>query len=105
MSLTTLETRVAESIPPKTLQAAMALTPQADQDLILAALDRVLRAMQRANQLRSFGQCKTCRHHLLEADGGRRCGLTGEVLKLEEGEKICREHEAPAMTMQGEAGW
>ncbi len=88
---------LAEDIPPKTLQMAMELSTEADQAVILDALGRVLRALQRANQRRTFGACKDCRHHLLEAGGTHhRCGLTGEALQLEDGEKICREHEEPA---------
>lgn len=85
-----------ESIPPKTLQAAMALSSEAEQAQALAALERMLGAMQKANQLRTFGQCKSCRYHGVEADGTHRCGLTGEALEPEDGEQICREHEPPA---------
>ena len=87
------EAAVGEAIPPKILQAAMALTPESEQDLVLDALERVLRAMQRANQLRTFGVCKTCRHHRLAADGSRQCGLTGEALSAADAGQICREHE------------
>lgn len=83
---------LAEAIPPKTLRTAMDLATEADQDLILNALGRILQTLQQANQRRIFGVCKTCRHHRLEANDSHRCGLTGEILQIEEGEKICREH-------------
>ncbi len=86
---------IAESIPPKVLQAAMELTSEADQSVILAALEKTLRSMQQANQLRSFGVCKACRHHRVEKDDARRCALTGEALQSEDIDKICREHEIP----------
>ena len=88
---------IGELIPPKTLQAALTLISEADKNLILDALRRILRAMQQANQLRTFGVCKTCRHHRLEEDDLHRCGLTGEVLQDVDIEKICREHEAPTL--------
>ena len=89
------ETVLAESIPPRVLQAAMELTSEAERDQFLEALERILRAMQQANQLRTFGVCKTCRHHRVEANDARRCALTGEFLQAEDSEKICREHETP----------
>jgi len=84
---------IAESIPPQILQSAMELTHPGDQAAILAGLEKVLRAMQQANQLRTFGQCKLCRHHRVEEGEQHRCNLTGEYLSLEDSEKICREHQ------------
>jgi len=88
---------VGELIPPAILQAAMAQAPEAEQDFILDALERVLRAMQRANQLRTFGACQTCRYHQVAEGGARRCGLTGEILLAADIDKICREHETPRL--------
>jgi hypothetical protein len=59
---------------------------------ILRVLRTILGAMQRANQLKSFGVCKTCRHHRLEEEGSRWCALTREPLLSADAEKICREH-------------
>ncbi len=86
---------INETLPPNTLQAGLGSVSPAEQEHILTALELMLRAMQQANQLRTFGVCKTCRHHRLEADSQHRCELTGEALQGEEGEKICREHETP----------
>ncbi len=86
---------IAETIPPKSLQMAMEQMTESDQDSILLALDKMLKAMQGANQLRTFGVCKTCRHHQIETDDQHRCALTGEYLKVEDIDKICREHESP----------
>ena len=96
LQLTVRGTKViAETIPPKTLQEALEQMPETEQDSILEALDKMLRAMQDANQLRTFGVCKSCRHHRIEADDLHRCGLTGELLLGEDIDKICREHETP----------
>jgi hypothetical protein len=62
-------------------------------------LQSLLQAMQKANQLKSFGVCGTCRHHRLEPDGSRWCGLTLEALQPSDAEKICREHTAPEETL------
>ena len=86
---------IAETIPPKSLQMAMEQMAESDQDSLLLALDKMLKAMQGANQLRTFGVCKTCRHHQIETDDQHRCALTGEYLKAEDIDKICREHESP----------
>lgn len=88
---------LAETLPPQTLQMAMALLSKPEQEQALAVLGRLLRAMQQANRLRSFGACKTCRHHRIEAEGQHRCNLTGEILQLADGEQICREHDPPAV--------
>jgi len=61
---------------------------------LLDDLTGLLRQMQILEGRRSFGQCRTCRHHLAEGRGRWRCGLTGESLSRAEGEQICREHES-----------
>lgn len=86
---------IAESIPPRTLRSAIELLTESDQEAISVALNQILRALQRANQLRTFGVCKTCRHHRVAADETRHCALTGEQLQREDIEKMCREHEIP----------
>lgn len=55
-------------------------------------LTRFLSSLQRANQLRSFGVCQTCRFFIKEDDGFR-CGLTQESLTKHDSSLICREHE------------
>ena len=89
---------VAETLPPKSLQTALEQMPESEQDSILMALDKLLRAMQMTNGLRTFGVCQTCRHHRIEAGDQHRCGLTGEALQGEAITQICREHENPELT-------
>ena len=64
---------------------------------LLADLTQVLRRLQILEGRRSFGVCRTCRHHLADGEGLWRCGLTGETLASADGDKICREHEAAAV--------
>lgn len=56
-------------------------------------LTGLLRHWQVLEGRRSFGQCRTCRHHLAEGTDLWRCGLTGEPLSRADGARICREHE------------
>jgi DNA-binding MarR family transcriptional regulator len=95
---------IAETLPPASLQAALEPLPDALQDGIADALDRLLRAMQGSNRLRTFGVCKSCRHHVIEADDRRRCGLTGELLQGGDIDRICREHETPGLADSAGAG-
>jgi DNA-binding MarR family transcriptional regulator len=83
---------VSESIPPNILRSAVDGLSESARSEITASLNRVLREMQTANKLKTFGSCKTCRHHLVQEDGTRRCGLTMEWLTETDAEKICREH-------------
>lgn len=71
------------------LRAAAAALPLG----LAEGLTRLLRQLQILEGRRSFGQCRTCRHHLAEGDDLWRCGLTGEPLSLSDGERICREHQ------------
>lgn len=64
---------------------------------LLDDLTALLRRLQVLEGRRSFGMCRTCRHHLAEGRRHWRCGLTGEPLSAEDRGRICREHE-PALT-------
>lgn len=87
---------VSESIPPQVLKAAFEELSETEAGEVVGVLALVLRRLQRANGLKTFGACKTCRHHLLEAGGTRRCGLTTEPLSNLDAEQVCREHDPPA---------
>lgn len=63
---------------------------------LLDGLTGMLRCLQERAGRRSFGVCRTCRHHTAAGRGYWRCGLTGERLLVEDRERICREHEAEA---------
>jgi DNA-binding MarR family transcriptional regulator len=84
---------VAESIPPQVLKSAIERLSEGEGEEIAGLLDQILRRLQQANGLKTFGACKTCRHHLREAGDARRCSLTTEPLTDLDAEKICREHD------------
>ena len=84
---------VARVIPPPVFTHAIKdLTSQQIKDLKLN-LTLLLSSLQRANRLRSFGVCQTCRFFIKE-DNGFRCGLTQESLSEYDSSRICREHES-----------
>jgi hypothetical protein len=56
----------------------------------ISALEEILVAMQRGNDNRSFGVCRSC-SHFRRTLGGFQCGLTGEPLSAKDSTKICRE--------------
>ena len=58
------------------------------------ALEQQLRALQRSNDFKTFGQCGTCRFFEPRSRGGH-CSVTGEALSRVDATKICREHQNP----------
>lgn len=50
-----------------------------------------LLALQKANQSKTFGLCKTCKYFTCVSDGFT-CDLTKQSLSEADGEKICQEH-------------
>lgn len=87
---------IAKTHPPAVLTKAVEGATKEFSDETIQVLSRVLRHLQTANSLKSFGVCKTCHHHLLDELGSRHCQLTGEHLNDEEAVLLCREHEPPA---------
>ncbi|MBM3202966.1 MarR family transcriptional regulator [Candidatus Woesearchaeota archaeon] len=83
---------IAETVPPECLNKALAEASPALATETLALLKELLRQLQRANGLKSFGACKTCRHHAIHDNDSRQCLLTGEALTDRDAELLCREH-------------
>lgn len=82
-----------KAIPAAGLEDACRQLGSGSQADISAALLELLRAMQQANGMKSFGVCRTCRYHQA-LDGGYLCGLTHESLSATDAQLICREHVA-----------
>lgn len=55
------------------------------------ALQSTLGLLQKVNQTRSFGLCKSCRHFSVE-ENHFLCGLTEQPLNRDDTDKICRDH-------------
>jgi DNA-binding MarR family transcriptional regulator len=79
---------VREAFPPELL--CTVVTP-ADAALV-AGLDGLLHRMQGVSGAATFGECHSCAHFRREGDRRYRCGLTHEVLRRIDIEKICLEH-------------
>ncbi len=93
-------TEAGQDLARAVAQSSVARLAEAGQALpqeLLVTLTEMLRRLQLAGGRRSFGQCRTCRHHLQDGPNRWRCGLTGEPLTAEDGERICREHESAPM--------
>ncbi len=83
---------IRRTLPPEPFETALAELPSSGRDLT-RQLEGLLRGIQRAGGLASFGVCHTCKHFQREPDGFR-CGLTAEPLSASDSELICREHES-----------
>lgn len=87
------ETLLQESIPtPLFANACEGLTEKA-QTQIITALDQLLIAMLRANSMKSFGVCRSCRYNQKQEEGSYFCDLLKQPLSSEDIQRICREHE------------
>lgn len=65
----------------------------AEIETLELSLKKLLVQLQKINHRRSFGQCKTCVHHIKNNDGTYTCGLTKEPLSISDIDLICLEHE------------
>lgn len=84
---------VAELVPPQFLGTALGrMGGQADELERLFGL--LLRTIQQAEEVPSFGLCHSCRFHQ-QRDGQPFCGLTREPLAPAAIGLICREHQPP----------
>lgn len=85
---------LSETRPAPYLHKASALLPEAQLNVLNDSLEVLLRAIQQANELKTFGPCRSCRFNRHHEDGYF-CALTGETLGKHETALICREHEFP----------
>jgi DNA-binding MarR family transcriptional regulator len=97
---------LARVAPAPLLRRATVEMPDLEVDGLVEGLRGLLRAVQQANGLKTFGVCATCRFNqeaiaALGQEAGRRCGLTGETLTDSDVARICREHEYPGADSGG----
>lgn len=71
-------------------EAVDAVEPEA-AELLVKALEGLLRAALEARGKKPFGECKTCRHYQPGQAGGY-CTLLKETLTRAESRQICHEH-------------
>ena len=77
------------------MDAAIAGLKAKEAAQLSAALKDLLTAALAQREGRSFGICRTCRHHRKGPEGAR-CALLEVALQPEETGQICHEHEAAA---------
>ncbi|OHU84397.1 MULTISPECIES: MarR family winged helix-turn-helix transcriptional regulator [Pseudoalteromonas] len=74
------------------IKACEQLSPEQQSD-IDSSLKLLLSALLKANNLKTFGVCKTCRFNQQTNDGNYFCGLVKQPLSKGDVQLICREHE------------
>jgi len=86
-------TFLKKTVPAPLFSNAGKLIKEQSIKQIQSALKSLLMAVQKANGLKSFGVCHTCRYNQQLNNGNHLCGLTKEVLSSKEVQLICREHD------------
>lgn len=89
------EAGVARVTQKTDLDAAIESLPADHREELAAALSDLLRSALAARDGRSFGLCRSCRHHRPGSgpEGGAWCALLDLPLAPEETGQICHEHE------------
>lgn len=82
-----------KTVPSALFSNASKLIKKQAVNNIKSALATLLMAVQKANGLRSFGVCHTCRYNRNLNDGNFMCDLTQEVLTSNDVQLICIEHD------------
>lgn len=79
---------------PSALEEVIAKLPPELADSLAASLKALVLTMLHRRGGRSFGICRTCRHHEA-SDGGGYCRLLDVPLLPGDADKICHEHSEP----------
>jgi DNA-binding MarR family transcriptional regulator len=87
--------RVVAALGPGTLtDTAWIALPARLRGQLTAGLEALLSALLLANDSRSFGVCRSCRHNRRTGPDQSRCELLDVELNDEDITRICREHES-----------
>lgn len=86
-----------KAIPAPLFNNACEQLDQKSQTQISTKLKQLLSAIQRTNNMKTFGVCHTCQYNQADETGNRHlCGLTQETLSSTDIQLICREHKTRA---------
>ena len=85
---------VERVVPAASLAAGIEKLSKSDSHTIAGALRMLLRSVQKANDLKTFAPCHTCRFNQERKDGYF-CELTQEPLAERDITLLCREHQYP----------
>jgi DNA-binding MarR family transcriptional regulator len=72
--------------------AALDALPDAQATALGGALDMLLKELLLQRGGRSFGACRTCRHHTAREEGAGWCNLLHLPLSAQDGGELCHEH-------------
>jgi DNA-binding MarR family transcriptional regulator len=86
---------VKRAVPAESLTLGFESLPGPDSQITVESLRALLRSLQKANKLKTFAACHTCRFNE-KREGGYFCGLTQEPLTEHDVALLCREHQYPA---------
>lgn len=92
LSLTETGQALLDDLKPLVIfKAAEHTVSHQEFDSIENALQTTLAVLQKVNQSKSFGLCRTCDHFTV-VEHHYQCGLTDEALERDDTDKICRDH-------------
>ncbi|MDC0661391.1 MarR family winged helix-turn-helix transcriptional regulator [Marinobacter sp. SS21] len=84
---------LAGVIPGPLFNAACSNLSADQQQQIQQSLQLLLTQLLKANGMKPFGQCQSCRHNRTDDDGQFYCGLVQQPLSERDVLLICKEHE------------
>lgn len=85
---------VEQVVPSESLALGADKLAASERQAIVEALQVLLRSVQKANDLKTFAPCHTCRFNQ-KNEAGYLCKLTEEPLAEDDVALICREHQYP----------
>ncbi len=80
-------------IPPPLFAHACENLNEQSETQIVTNLRELLQAVQRSNEMKYFGVCRTCRYNQKKKEGRFFCDLTKEALSQGDVQLICREYQ------------
>ncbi|OQW75986.1 MAG: MarR family transcriptional regulator [Proteobacteria bacterium ST_bin11] len=92
LSLTAAGKQLVDELKPlDVFKVAESKVSRQEFDTIGQALQTTLGVLQKVNESKSFGLCRSC-HYFTVEQHHYQCGLTEQPLDREDTDKICREH-------------
>ena len=89
---------VERAVPAESLRLGVEKLSKSDGQVTIEALRVLLRSVQKANDLKTFAPCHTCRFNQ-KHEGNYFCELTQEPLAESDVTLLCREHQYPLSLM------
>ena len=83
-----------KTIPTAMFVKACEVLSDEKQSEIVASLKQLLITLLQANNMKTFGVCRSCRYNSKTEDGGYFCNLVQQPLSAGDIQLICREHES-----------